>query len=124
MKMSRRQYKQTYRRFSTFINRILQSKKRPLRILCGTVLNDCRSTTGRNLRKLMVRFDAGNLKELGDHMKKMPEYKIADVNDLWKINAVKDLIEAKFDQTILPYFTPNEIDELCDYLSADVMHSR
>ena len=65
----------------------------------------------------MVRFDAGNLKELGDHMKTMPKYKIADVNDLWKINAVKDLIDAKFDQTILPYFTTNEIDELRDYLS-------
>ena len=50
-------------------------------------------------------------------MKKMPEYKIADVNDLWKIKAVKDLIDAKFDQTILPYFTTNEIDELRDYLS-------
>ena len=49
---------QLYRRFSTFINHILQSKKRPHRILCGTVRNDCRSTTGRNLRKLMVRFDA------------------------------------------------------------------
>ena len=108
---------QLYRRFSTFINHILQSKKRPLRILCGTIRNDCRSTTGRNLRKLMVRFNAGNLKELGDHMNTMPEYKIADENDLWKINAVKDLIDAKFDQTILPYFTTNEIDELRDYLS-------
>ena len=65
----------------------------------------------------MIRFDAGTLKELKDNIKKTPVYKTVGSHDHWKIQAVKDLVDAKFDHDILPNFTTNEIDDLRDYLS-------
>ena len=107
-----------YKRFSTFITNIHKNKKRPLRILCSAVQSDCRSTTGRNLRKIMKLFDAATFEELHENLKKKNTvYKEANVQDLWKIEAVKDLVEAKFDKTILPNFTTNEIDDLRDHIS-------
>ena len=106
-----------YRRFLTFVGNVLKSKKRPLRKLCSSVLSDCRSTTGRNLRKLMLRFDAGIFEELKGNVQKKSIYKEANVHDLWKIESIKDLVEAKFDRSILPNFTSNEIDDLRDHIS-------
>ena len=106
-----------HKRFLTFVTNLRKSKKRPMRILCRTVLGNCRSTTGRNFRNLMLRYNAGTLKELTCRLMKKATYKEASENDLWKIEAVKDLIDAKYDDSILPNFTSDEIDDLRDHIS-------
>ena len=106
-----------YRRFVTFIESLLNSKKMPLRVLCHEIFNDARSTTGRNIRQLMLRLNAGTFKELKENIKIRPVYHEALEEDMWKIAAVKDLIDAKYDRTILPGFTSKEIDSIRDYLT-------
>ena len=44
-------------------------------------------------------------------------YKTVGSHDLWKVQAVKDLVDAKFNHNILPNFTTNEIDDMRDDLS-------
>ena len=50
-------------------------------------------------------------------MKTNRAYQEADVNDLWKIEAVKDLTEAMYDNTILPNFTRDEISDIRDHIA-------
>ena len=43
-----------YRRFLKFVNNIKNSKKSTMRHMLSVIKHDCRSTTGRNLRNLML----------------------------------------------------------------------
>ena len=106
-----------YKRFVKFINQMMGSKKKVLRILCKNTLTNCKSISGRNIRRLMLRYGAGNFKELCINIKTNQDYRPTTEDNLWKITAVKDLIDAKYDNSILPNFTNEEIDCLRDYIS-------
>ena len=69
------------------------------------------------MRTLMLRFNAGTFEELRRNVLKDSTYKEVNENDLWKIEAVKDLIDAKFDRAILPNFEVNKIDDIRNYIS-------
>ena len=65
----------------------------------------------------MILFDAGTYSELEKNViKDFPQFE-ADEKDEWKIEAVKELTEAKFDGNILPNFTSKEIDEIRQYIA-------
>ena len=81
------------------------------------VKNDCRSTTGYNLRRLVLRFNASDYNEIGADVLKKAVYKDIPTGGHWKIYAAKDLIEAKHDSSILPNFTVDELKELLDDLT-------
>ena len=106
-----------YKRFISFIKGVMKNKKLPLRLLCDVISNDCRSTTGGNLRRIKLRCDAGSLKELIHHQWRNEEYMKTSKINLWKIEAIKDLIEARHDDNVLPRFTKSEISEIMDYVS-------
>ena len=65
----------------------------------------------------MILFDSGSYNELENNEIKDVPYVAADERDEWKIEAVKDLTEAKFDGDILPNFTKTEIDEIRQYIA-------
>ena len=106
-----------YKRFVRFVSQMLKSEKPALRSLCWKLLKTSRSTTGRNIRTLMIRYDCGTFSELEKNIVKDVPYVAADEKDEWKIEAVKDLTEAKFDGNILPNFTSTEIDEIRQYIA-------
>ena len=85
--------------------------------MCLKLLKECRSTTGKNIRKLMVRFRCGTYSELQKNVVKDIPYVEADEKDKWKIEAVKDLTEAIYDGNILPNFTTTEIDDIRQYIA-------
>jgi hypothetical protein len=106
-----------YKRFVSFINGVLKNKKLPLRLLCDVAIKNCRSTTGGNLRRIMLRCGAGSLKELMHHRWQNEDYMKTDEINQWKIEAVKYLIEARLDDNVLPRFTKSEINTILDYIS-------
>ena len=106
-----------YKRFVKFLSQMTSSRKGILRSLCNVVMNDCQSTTGRNLRRLQLLFNSGSFTELQRDVKTNRAYQEADVNDLWKIEAVKDLTKAMYDNTILPNFTRDEISDIRDHIA-------
>ena len=61
----------------------------------------------------MLRFNASEYSEIDANVLKKAVYKDIPTGGHWKIDASKDLIEAKHDSSILPNFT---IDELKDLL--------
>ena len=108
---------QIYKRFVRFVSQMLRSEKTALSSLCCKLLKESRSTTGKNIRRLMILFDSGSYSELEKNVMKDVPYVAADEKDEWKIEAVKDLTEAKFDGDILPNFTSTEIDEIRQYIA-------
>ena len=80
------------KRFVNFIESIRSSKKSTLRNMLSTVKYDCRSTTGRNLRNIMLRVNKTNIdKVTADDLKK-EVYQIVPFEDEWKVILAEDLI--------------------------------
>ena len=106
-----------YKRCVNFVWSLKISKKLPLRVMCDAIVNNSRSTTGNNIRQLMLRYNAGTFEELRCNIRKTTSYKKAIEDELWKIEAVKDLTEAIYDRSMLPGFETEEIREIRNHLS-------
>ena len=65
----------------------------------------------------MLRYNAGTFDELREKVRKSPPYKKAIEDDMWKIEAVKDLTEAIYDRSVLPGFETKEIQDFRNHLS-------
>ena len=59
------------------------------------VKEDCRSTTGKNLRTILLRVGKSNVNELSHHDIKGLVYHNIPTNEEWKVNFAKDLIESQ-----------------------------
>ena len=70
------------RRFAKFIENIRRSRRDVLRFMLRTIEFDCRSVTGRNLRRLQTD-------------KMLCEKYNLEKNDRWKINFVKEMMDIK-----------------------------
>ena len=79
------------KRFVNFTTKVMESKKEILRKKMVIVKEDCRSTTGKNLRTSLLRVGKSNVNELSHHDIKELVYH----NIPWKVNFAKDLIESQ-----------------------------
>ena len=61
-----------YKRFVNFVWCLKKSKKLPLRVLCDEIIHNARSTTGSNIRHLMLRYNGGTFDELRESIRKSP----------------------------------------------------
>ena len=78
-----------YKRYIKFTKNLSQSKKGPLRNLYNLIKYDCRSTTGSNLRRLMLRLDVRQLEELNADIIGQAIYKDIPAEDEWKVQGAK-----------------------------------
>ena len=84
-----------YRRFIKFVNSIKNSKKPTMRHMLSVIKHDCRSTTGRNLRKLMLLQRKPTIEEITIDQLTKSTYMEIPTGDEWKINLVKELLHIK-----------------------------
>ena len=104
------------KRFLGFLSQIEKSpKKLPLRLL-KLVRADSRSTTGSNLRKIMLLLDKHTIDEVKS--KDIDNFEYAPVlpNNAWKINMVKELIEVRENQASIENFSTEELEEILEHL--------
>ena len=85
--------------------------------MCDEIMQNSRSTTGSNIRNLLLRYNGGTFDELRENVRKSPPYMTATEADLWKIEAVKDLTEAIYDRSVLPGFEREEIQQIRNHIS-------
>ena len=103
-------------RFLGFLSQIEKSaKKLPLRLL-NLIRNDTRSTTGSNLRKIMVILGKHTIDEVKS--RDINEFQYAPVmpDDVWKVDMVKELIEVRAKQATIENFSDDELEEILEYL--------
>ena len=84
-----------YKRFIKFIVNIKKSKKPTMRYLRCVIKHAGRSTTGRNLRKLMLIQRKSNVEEItiGEMMKST--YMEIPTGEEWKLNIAKELCDVQ-----------------------------
>ena len=77
------------KRFRNFLLRIKQSQKGVLRNMLMEIRNDCRSTTGKNLRILQLMTGELDLEKMDVDRK---PYRDIPKVDLWRVNLVKEIL--------------------------------
>ena len=87
--------KQLYKRYLTFISKIENSGKTPLKTLLNLSKNDVRTRTGKNLRMLMILLGKKSVDDLAAEDIDSMEYYKAPERELWRVNFLEELIEAR-----------------------------
>ena len=99
-----------FKRYIKFIANIESSSKSVLRRLLRTVRCDCRSNTGRNLRKLMRISGKMSIDELNLISNEIP------VGEEWKRKLAEEVIEMKNGIMDVDILTSDEVNEILTYI--------
>ena len=110
-----RQLKYTLiQRFLGFISQIQNSKKILPNILLQTIKRDCRSTTGSNLRNILLLTSKDDISDLVPSDVSEMKYQPVIANDEWRISMVKELIDVKWGQAVIGNLSDNEVDDIIE----------
>ena len=99
--------KSIWKRFMKFIKSISESRKMVLRNVLHLVKDDCRLTTGRNLRKIMLMSD----QDVGSTQ----PYRTIPDNESWRISLVQEIIGIKSGNLKVANFTFKELDIITEF---------
>ena len=91
-------------RFLSFVEKVRSSKKEVLRSVLRTIEYDCRSTTGRNIRKLKLET---RQEEIND-----TPYAEIDMNDAWKIPLARDIVDIKSGKLTINDMSTQELEAI------------
>ena len=101
-------------RFLGFIVSIRKSKKESLRSLLRTIEHDTRSVTGGNLRRLLLKSDEHDIKNLlPSHG--FTDFRVIPETEKFRVEFIWDLIELR-ENISSTDLTLNEIDNMISFL--------
>ena len=83
------------RNFLNFTARIQNSPKSVFRQLYNITKNDVRTTTGSNLRNILLLTDLSSVDDLLPNIVDQIGYKEISNNDLWRVSIIKEAIDMK-----------------------------
>ena len=104
------------KRFLGFLSQIEKSPKFIPRHLLSTIKHDVRSTTGSNLRKILLLTEKSSIDKIDLADVKEVKYHQLKEDDLWKVASIKELIDIKFRKIELENFSIEEIDDMLHFL--------
>ena len=104
------------RRFLSFVEKIRNSGKPALEMLLSEAASDVRSTTGSNLRNIMLLAGKTSIDAVSvPDADKIEYFKLED-EDTWKVTLATELIEAKANSKEIPGFNDIELDTILNYI--------
>ena len=99
-----------------FMNRVKESTKPVLRQLFSIAKQDVRTTTGSNMRNILLLTDCISIDELHPDIVKTINYNKIDSTDMWRVDLVKELIEIKLGNLETPEgWTSDELDQVMNF---------
>ena len=101
------------KRFINFVLRIQLNKKRVLRNMLTEIKNDCRSTTGKNLRNLLLWTGEFDLTKID--VEKQP-YRAIPQDENWRVDVAKEIIAVKAGELTLHHLSYNNLDDIADHV--------
>ena len=104
------------KRFIKFIDSIKSSTKLVLRNMLEIIKHDCRSTTGRNVRQIMLLLDKGNINEVSNNDFKKQTYNDIPSGQEWKVCLAKELIQIKNNELVTESLNRTEVDEILNHI--------
>jgi hypothetical protein len=104
------------KRFLTFIQQIRNSNKSATKFLLNSIHLDARSTTGSNLRNILLETDKASISDLSPNDAFQVEYHPIKSEEKWRLPFIKDIIEAKNDKLIIQNIDDGDLDDMLDVL--------
>ena len=104
------------KRFLGFMDKIAKSGKAALQMLMSETKKDARSVTGSNFRNIMLLLGESHVDEIKFEDSSIITYHKIETDDLWKIEPIKEIIEAKAGNMEIPGFSKEELDDILLYL--------
>ena len=98
------------------MEKISKSGKKAVNMLMETSKNDVRSVTGKNLRNIMLLAGKDSIEDVKKGDVDGIEYNKLDENDVWKVDAIKEIISVKSGTLEVPGFELEELQEILSYL--------
>ena len=103
------------KRFLGFTDKLSSSRKGVLRNAYNMFKTDCRSTTGSNIRNIMLECNADPSTPMHTEVKKL-QFHPALPEDEWRIGFINDLIAIRDGRDTDVEITRDELDIILEYL--------
>ena len=104
------------KRFLSFLQQIRKSNKISSKFLLESILLDTRSTTGSNLREILLLTDKSHVSELVPNDAFQVKYHPLEAEEEWKVNLIHEIIQIKEEQLDVPDFSLASLEELLTFL--------
>ena len=106
-------------RFLSFINHVSNSQKIVPKMLLNLVAKDTRSTTGSNLRKILLLTNKCSISELMKKDVYALTYHPLNEEDIWRANLVSELIDEQEGILEVQEFSIEELTDIIQFLCKD-----
>ena len=104
------------KRFLSFLSQIKNSDKTAPKVLLECIKHDTRSITGSNLRNILLLTNKYNINDLAVcDIEKMKYHELSE-NDVWRVDAILELTDVKFQQARVDGFTDDELQEILEHI--------
>ena len=104
------------KRFLSFIQKIKSSGKPPLVMLLSEAISDARSTTGSNMRNIMLTVGKTTVNDVDITDVNNFKYFEIDAKDKWRIPFAREIIEVKANTLEVPGFDEDELKTILEYV--------
>ena len=105
-----------YGRFLKFVDAIAESEKMVLKNMLKFVKRDCRTTTGGNLRHMMLLAGKTSIDELTARTFKSHPYTDVPRGEEWRIHCAKEMLDIMNGEKNVPTFTRDEMEEMMHHV--------
>ena len=103
------------KRFISFLKQILRSKKTIPKELLNSIQRDTRSTTGLNIRRILLLTKKESIEQITDKDVENIEYAKIPDDDMWRVNMIKEVTNVKFGQLTIEGFSTEECEEMLQF---------
>ena len=107
------------KRFMNFIQQIRKSTKMLPKLMLDLIKCDVKSTTGSNLRNILLQTRKVNVDQLDFRDIQQLQYYPTKDDEKWKENLVLEILNARNNNLEVDGFTDSELDEILQHLCSD-----
>ena len=104
------------KRFMNFTNKLMCSGKIAAKNLFNIIRNECRSTTGRNLRKIMYYCGKNRISEITSQEISEKSYHPSPRHEIWRLDLVNELLEIRDNNYELKDWETDEVIDCINFL--------
>ena len=94
----------------------MKSVKKSTKFLLSSIIQDTRSTTGSNLRNILLRTSKSTVFELLPEDALSVEYHPITIDNEWKVDFISEIIQAKHKQLNILNLSEDDLEDMLTVL--------
>ena len=103
-------------RFLKFLQQIIKSSKRSTTFLLHSIIHDTRSTTGSNLRNILLKTNKSRIYELVPNDALCVDYHPIAICEKWKVEFISKIIQSRHKQLSISNIAEEDLEDMLIYL--------